>query len=305
MGTPDFAVPSLNALLEAGEKVAAVYTQPDRPKGRGQKLTYSPIKEKALSHDLVVFQPPSFKERKAVDQLAELKPDVLIVVAYGLILPRTVLDLPAWGAINVHASLLPRYRGAAPIQWAVINGETETGITTMRLDSGMDTGDMLLRETEPIQDNDTALSLHDRLAGKGAQLLLHTLEFLRQGTLESIPQDHSLATYAPPLKKEQGEIPWGRSVKEIDCLVRGMTPWPRAYTFFKGKRLIVHQAVPDPSEREGIPGTIFSLENGLIRVHTGQGVLAISEVQLEGHKRMSAAELIRGFSFQVGERLGR
>ena len=305
MGTPDFAVPSLQALLDAGEEVLAVYTQPDRPKGRGQKLAYSPVREKALAHHLPVFQPPSFKETGAVDRLAALKADLLIVVAYGLILPKAVLNLPTWGAVNVHASLLPKYRGAAPIQWAVINREKETGITTMRLDPGMDTGDMLLQETEPIRETDTAQSLHDRLAGKGAQLLRRTLERLREGRLLPQPQDHSLATYAPPLKKEAGEISWGGTAEEIDGRIRGMTPWPRAFTFLKGKRLIIHRAVLDSSEIQGRPGTIYSLEKDRIRVHTGQGLLALLEVQQEGHKKMSAADLVRGLSLPVGERLGR
>jgi methionyl-tRNA formyltransferase len=305
MGTPDFAVPSLSALLQAGEEVLAVYTQPDRPKGRGQKPAYSPIKEKALFYNLPIFQPASFKETGALDQLAEHHADLLIVVAYGLILPPTVLDLPSWGAINLHGSLLPKYRGAAPIQWAVINGEKETGLTTMRLDPGMDTGDMLLQEREVILETDTARSLHDRLAEKGGRLLLQTLQHLRQGTLHPVPQDHALATYAPPLKKEQGEISWDLSAREIDCRVRGLTPWPRAFTFLKGKRLILHQAVPEAAEIKGPPGMIYSLDKGLIRVHTGQGLLTLAEVQLEGHKRISAGDLVRGISLQVGERLGR
>jgi methionyl-tRNA formyltransferase len=202
MGTPDFAVPTLRSLLNAGEEVVAVYTQPDRPKGRGRKLTPSPIKELATAHNLSLFQPQTFKESSAVNFLAELKPDLLIVVAYGLILPPSVLSMPSWGAVNIHASLLPKYRGAAPIQWALINGEKQTGVTTMRLDSGMDTGDILLQEAEPILDEDTSETLHDRLSVLGADLLLKTLGVLRQGRLMPQPQDAAQATNAPPLKKE-------------------------------------------------------------------------------------------------------
>lgn len=305
MGTPDFAVPCLKALMEADEQVVSVYTQPDRPKGRGRKMTPPPVKEWALLHHLPVFQPARIREAEVIAQLAEQKPDLLIVVAYGLILPQTVLDIPAWGAINVHASLLPKYRGAAPIQWALINGEKESGITTMKLDAGMDTGDILLQETEEIQASDTGQSLHDRLSHLGGKVLLQTLAALRQGTLVSRPQDPSRATYAQPLKKEQGEIRWERSALEIDRWIRGLSPWPGAFTFLKGKRIIIHQSIPDPQGSPGTPGTIYSLDSGLIRIHTAQGLLSLTEVQLEGHKRMSASELIRGFSFQVGQRLGR
>lgn len=305
MGTPDFALPSLKALMESGEEVISVYTQPDRPKGRGRKLAHSPIKEAALSFRLPVFQPVSFKESSAVNQLAEQKPDLLIVVAYGLILPQKVLDIPTWGAVNVHASLLPRYRGAAPIQRAIINGEKETGVTTMSLNAGMDTGDILLMESAPILETDTAQSLHDRLSVLGGRLLLQTLEQLRQGTLLPQPQDASKASYAPPLKKGEGEIRWDLSAVKIDRLVRGLTPWPGAFTFLKGKRLIIHKAGPESLKITGAPGTVISLEGDGIRIQTGQGLLTIFEAQLEGHRRMSSEELLRGVSIKVGDRLGR
>jgi methionyl-tRNA formyltransferase len=305
MGTPDFALPSLKTLFEAGEEVVSVYTQPDRPKGRGRKLTPSPIKEWALAHNLPIFQPPSFKEDEARSRLAEDKPDLLIVVAYGLILPPAVLSIPAWGAVNVHASFLPHYRGAAPIQWAIINGESETGVTTMRLDAGMDTGDILLQARSPIEATDSSQDLHDRLSVLGGTLLIKTLDALRQGTLMPQPQDQSKASYAPPLKKEQGEIRWDLSAPVIDCWIRGLTPWPGAFTFLKEKRLIIHQAVPDPASSHGRPGSVVSLEGGQIGVATGQGLLAIKELQLEGHRRMPALELVRGASLKVGARLGR
>jgi methionyl-tRNA formyltransferase len=305
MGTPDFALPSLKALMESGEEVIAVYTQPDRPKGRGRKLPPSPIKEAALSFHLPVFQPVSFKESSAIDQLAEQKPDLLIVVAYGLILPQRALDIPFWGAVNVHASLLPKYRGATPIQRAIINGEKETGVTTMRLDAGMDTGDILLVAPELILETDTAQSLHDRLSVLGGRLLLQTLELLRQGTLIPRPQDPSKASYAPPLKKGEGEIRWNLSALEIDRWIRGVSPWPGAFTFFQGKRLIIHKARPEYPETTGAPGTVISLEQGGIRIQTGQGLLTIFEAQLEGHRRMSSEELLRGVSLNIGDQLGR
>ncbi|MGC1404446.1 MAG: methionyl-tRNA formyltransferase [Thermodesulfobacteriota bacterium] len=305
MGTPDFSLSSLKALMESGEKVISVYTQPDRPKGRGRKLAPSPIKEAALSLHLPVFQPVSFKESSAIDELAEQKPDLLIVVAYGLILPQRVLDIPTWGAVNVHASLLPKYRGAAPIQRAIINGEKETGVTTMRLDAGMDTGDILLMEAEPILETDMAQSLHDRLSVLGGRLLLQTLERLRQGTLLPRPQDPSSVSYAPPLKKGEGEIRWTLSGMEIDRWIRGLSPWPGAFTFLNGKRLIIHKARPDYPEIAGVPGTVNSLKEGGIQIQTGQGILTIFEAQLEGHRRMSSEELLRGVSLKIGDRLGR
>jgi len=305
MGTPDFALPSLKALLEAGEDVVSVYTQPDRPKGRGRKSQPSPVKELALSYNLPVFQPVSLKESFVQEQLTEQKPDFLIVVAYGLILPQTVLDIPTWGAVNVHASLLPKYRGAAPIQWAIISGEKETGITTMRLDAGMDTGDILLQEHELIFETDTAQNLHDRLSELGGRLLLQTLALLRQGTLIPQPQNSSQACNAPPLKKAQGEIRWNLSALEIDRWIRGLSPWPGAFTFWQGKRLIIHWSKPDSIEILGTPGTINSLEKDRIQIQTGEGTLTVFEAQLEGHRRMPSEELLRGFALKAGDRLGR
>jgi methionyl-tRNA formyltransferase len=304
MGTPDFALPSLTALLEAGEEVISIYTQPDRPKGRGRKSASSPVKELALSYHLPVFQPVSLKESFVQDQLAEQRPDLLIVVAYGLILPKTVLNIPTWGAVNVHASLLPKYRGAAPIQWAIISGEKETGITTMRLDAGMDTGDILLQEREPIAETDTGQSLHDRLAEMGGRLLIETLARLRLGTLIPQPQDSSLATYAPPLKKNQGEIQWNLSAEKIDLQIRGLSPWPGAFTFLQGKRILIHRAGLETNDIQGTPGTIHSIKEGTILVHTGRGLLSLGKVQIEGHRSMSSEELLRGFPIKVGDRLG-
>jgi methionyl-tRNA formyltransferase len=305
MGTPEFACPSLKVLLEKGEEVLSVYTQPDRPKGRGKKPFPPPVKALALSRGLPVFQPLSLKDRQVQQELAEQKPDLLVVVAYGLLLPPAVLDIPSWGAVNVHASLLPKYRGAAPIPWALLNGEKETGVTTMRLDAGMDTGDILLQEKEPIGEEDTAQDLHDRLSWKGAHLLLETLRRLRAGDIVPRPQDHSRASYAPPLTKAAGEIPWDLPAEEIERRIRAFTPWPGAYTFFQGRRLLIHRAAKGPEGAKGTPGTVISLTGGRPLVQTGKGLLIVLEAQWEGHKRLAAEALVRGQSFFVGQRLGR
>jgi methionyl-tRNA formyltransferase len=304
MGTPGFARPCLKKLLDHNERVLAVFTQPDRPKGRGQRLAHSPIKEIALAYGLPLVQPKSFKDPVVRESLSAYRPDLLIVVAYGLILPQAVLDIPAWGSINVHASLLPKFRGAAPIQWALISGEKETGITTMRLDAGLDTGDLLLQETTPISPTDTAQTLHDRLADLGADLLVKTLQSLRSGTLEARPQNPKQASYAPPLKKSQGRIDWRLSAPELDFLIRGLTPWPGAFTFLQGKRLIIHRAQPLEGKASGEPGTIGSFQNTQIQVLTGQGTLSLLEVQLEGHRRLNSQDFLIGFPLRVGEKLG-
>jgi methionyl-tRNA formyltransferase len=238
------------------------------------------------------------------ESLSAYRPDLLIVVAYGLILPQAVLNIPTWGSINVHASLLPKFRGAAPIQWALISGEKETGITTMRLDAGLDTGDLLLQETIPISTTDTAQTLHDRLADLGADLLIKTLHSLRAGTLPAQPQDPELASYAPPLKKSQGQIDWRLPAQALDFLVRGLTPWPRAFTLLQGKRLIIHRAQPLEGRASGEPGTIGSVENAQIQVLTGQGTLSLLEVQLEGHRRLTSQDFLMGFPLRAGEKLG-
>lgn len=304
MGTPDFAVPSLKKLQDAHEQVLAVFTQPDRPKGRGQQVSYSPVKEAALVNTAPIFQPQTLKDPEIQQVLSALKPDVLIVVAYGLLLPQAVLDIPSWGAINVHASLLPKYRGAAPIQWAIISGENETGVTTMRLDAGLDTGDILRQRSTPIRSEDTSQTLHDLLGGLGAELLVDTLQSLRNGTLTPYRQDSDKASYAPSLKKGQGRLHWRLSAQELDCWIRGLTPWPRAFTFVRGKRLIIHQARPVDYFVPGEPGTIVSLDEFAIRVRTGRGCLELLEVQMEGHRRMNSREFLKGFPLSPGEPLG-
>jgi methionyl-tRNA formyltransferase len=304
MGTPGFAVPSLKKLVENNERVMAVFTQPDRPKGRGRRLALSPVKEAALAYGLPIEQPKSLRGPAVWENLSAYGPDVLIVVAYGLILPQAVLDIPTWGSINVHASLLPKYRGAAPIQWALISGEKETGVTTMRLDAGLDTGDLLLQETTPIAATDTAQTVHDRLGELGADLLVKTLASLRAGTLEARPQDPERISYAPPLEKSQGQINWRLPAPELDFLIRGVTPWPSAFTFLQGKRLIIHRAQPLEGKAFGEPGAIGSFENGQIQVLTGRGTLSLLEVQLEGHRRLTSQDFLIGFPLRAGEKLG-
>jgi methionyl-tRNA formyltransferase len=304
MGTPDFAVPALKKLLQAGEQVLAVLTQPDRRKGRGRAPAFSPVKEAARHYNLPVLQPQTLLDPEVRKTLSALGPDVFIVVAYGSLLPQAVLDIPSWGAINIHASLLPRFRGAAPIQWAVISGEAETGVTTMRLDAGLDTGDILLQRSTPIGPQDTSQTLHDRLGVLGADLLVETLQALRRGTLRPVRQDPEQATYAPPLKKEQGRLDWSLTARELDCRVRGLTPWPRAFTFLRGKRLIVHRARPVAVSAPGAPGMITTLDDPAIRILTGRGSLELLEVQLEGHRRLSSREFLKGLPLAPGERLG-
>jgi len=237
MGTPDFAVPPLKRLSEDGHRLLAVVTQPDRPRGRGRKLQPTPVKQAAAALGLPVLQPPSVRESGFIDKIRDLAPDWIIVAAFGQILPRTLLELPVYGCINIHASLLPRYRGPAPIQRAIINGETRTGVTTMLMDAGLDTGDILLKKEVPIYPGTTAGELHDRLAAAGADLLSLTLELWSENRITPVPQNHEEATYAPMLKKSDGHVDWGKRAEQIDCLVRGMTPWPGAFTFLGDRRI--------------------------------------------------------------------
>ncbi|MCX8129006.1 MAG: methionyl-tRNA formyltransferase [Clostridia bacterium] len=305
MGTPEFAVPSLEMLVNEGYEVVAVVTQPDKPKGRGNKLAAPPTKEYALKNNIKVFQPVKVKTPEFAKELEDLKPDLLVTVAYGRILPQNVLDIPPLGCINVHGSLLPKYRGAAPIQWSIINGENVTGITTMYTDIGMDTGDMLLKSGIKITDDMTAGELHDKLSVIGAQVLRDTLKKLEDGTLERIPQINEEATYAPMMQKETGLINWTKSSKEIHNLVRGTNPWPGAYTFFGGERVRVWKTeVSDDSTAGQKPGTIQEVgKNGLI-VFTGRGLIKILEIQLDSGKRMKVGDYIRGHKLDLGEVLG-
>lgn len=300
MGTPDFAVPSLQALIDAGHDVCAVYTQPDKPQGRKQILTAPPVKTLALEHDIPVFQPNTLKNEDEQARLRELAPEVIIVVAYGKLLPKAVLDIPPHGCINVHGSLLPRWRGAAPIQWAVIAGDEMAGVTTMQMAEGLDTGDMLLTYETKVGETETAGELFDRLAQSGAELLIQTLVKLDEITPR--PQDDAQSCYAHMLDKQMAVIDWSKSAHEIDCLIRGLNPWPIALTTLSGERLKVFAA--EKAAGNGEPGTVLEAapKKGLT-VACGEGALKLTEIQLVGGKRMKATDFLRGHAIEVGTKL--
>ncbi|MBT8357613.1 MAG: methionyl-tRNA formyltransferase, partial [Deltaproteobacteria bacterium] len=277
MGTPDFAVPSLEALSKNGHHDLVVVTQPDRPTGRGLKINPPPVKKAAQRFGYDVIQPVSAKNKDFLDTISELKPDMLVVVAYGHILSKNILAIPKKGAINLHASLLPKYRGPAPIHWAIINQEKETGVTTMLLDEGMDTGNILLSAKEKITAVDTSATLHDRLAVLGAELIIKTLKSLENNDFNPIAQDHAKATYAPFLKKGDGRIVWGKSAEQIDCFIRGVTPWPGAFTFCDNKRLKIFSAEPLPGKVNEAPGTVIKAFPDELRIATGKGALSVIE----------------------------
>ncbi len=301
LGTPDFAVPSLRALVEAGHRVSAVYTQPDRPAGRGQKLAASPVKEAALALGIPVEQPRKVREAAVVEQLREARPDAMVVVGYGQIIPQSILDIPPAGIINVHGSLLPKYRGAAPIQWAVANGETETGVTTMRIDAGLDTGNMLLKASCPIDADETALVLWQRLATMGAQLLVETLTALEAGTLLPEPQDHSAASYAPILKKEDGLIRWGEPASVVYNRYRGFQPWPGAWTYFRGARFQIKE-MRLAGDCHLQAASLFAQEKRLFAACGDGHAVELLRVQLEGKAAVSAESFLNGAKLQSGER---
>lgn len=311
MGTPDFAVGTLKALLDSKYTVKAVFTQPDKPKGRGKAMQMTPVKEVALEAGIPVYQPKRIREPENLELLKSCQPDVIVVVAFGQIIPEEILKLPKHGCINVHASLLPDYRGAAPIQWAVINGEKESGVTTMRMDAGLDTGDMILQEIIPLAPKETGGSLFDKLSQTGAKLLIRTLEALENGTaqFEKQPKD-SPTPYAAMLKKEMGRIEWKKDAVSIECLIRGLNPWPSAYTTYQGKTLKIWAAdveeavdVTGTADR-ALPGTIVEVTKKTLKVQTGNGLLSIKELQMEGKKRMETDAFLRGCSLIEGEKLG-
>jgi methionyl-tRNA formyltransferase len=300
LGTPRFAVPSLEALVAAGHQVLTVVTQPDRPSGRGQHAAAPPVKQAAVGLGLPVYQPERVRRPEAVECLRALAPDAMVVVGYGQIIPQSVIDIAPLGIINVHGSLLPEYRGAGPVQWAIVNGETRTGVTTMRIDAGLDTGDMLLKAETEIGPEETAVELAGRLAGIGAALLVRTMEGLAAGTIAPEKQDGSRATYAPLLKKEDGLIDWNRPAAAIHNRVRGLQPWPGAYTGFRGQTLHIWRA--RVLETGGAPGRLVSLKPPA--VGCGEGALELVEVQLEGRKRMSGADFANGQRPAQNEELG-
>ncbi len=307
MGTPDFAVPSLEMLVKEGYEVVAVITQPDKPKGRGNKMTAPPVKEFALKHQIKVLQPEKIKTPEFIDQIRAFKPDLLITAAYGKILTKELLEVPVYGCINVHGSLLPAYRGAAPINWAVIKGEKKTGITTMYTDVGVDTGDMLLKKELEIGSDMTVGELHDKMSVLGAEVLMETLTALINGTLQRIPQEDSQSSYAPMMNKELGHIDWNKSALEIHNLVRGTDPWPGAYTFLLGNRMRVWKTslVPGKSDTEIDNGKILKVDDEGILVKCPDGNLMIKEVQFDSSKRMSVGDYIRGHEINAGETLGK
>lgn len=302
MGTPDFAVPPLRALTEAGYEVAAVVTQPDKPKGRGKTLLPTPVKEEALMHEIPVYQPQKVKNNpEFMDTLKEIAPDIIIVAAFGQLIPKEILELPKFGCINIHASLLPKYRGAAPIQQAVIDGEKESGVTIMQMAEGLDTGDMISKIVIPLSQEETGGSLFGKLAQAGAELLIKTLPSIEQGTAEYEKQpEESPTPYAAMITKQMGLMDFNRQACELERLVRGLNPWPSAYTFINGKTLKVWKCKVSMEETEAVPGTVFLTDKEGIHVACGQGVLILTEVQLEGKKRMEAEAFLRGYHIENG-----
>ena len=311
-GTPEFAAASLQAILDSKTEnqydVIGVYTQPDRPAGRGQKLVQSPVKQLALANDIPVYQPLNFKQDEDKQQLADLQADIMIVAAYGIILPKVVLDTPKLGCINVHASLLPRWRGAAPIHRSLMAGDSETGITIMQMDVGLDTGDMLLKAECDIKPSDTSATLHDRLALLGGSTLIEALEKLKAGTLVAEKQDESLTCYAAKLTKQEGEINWASSAELIERQVRGLSPWPVAYTNSQAGVMKIHAAhIASVSDEASTPGDILVVSKDGIIVATGQGSLLVSEIQFAGGKRMKVQDALNGkhkAALEIGQRLG-
>ena len=302
MGTPDFAVPPLHALIEAGYEVAAVVTQPDKPKGRGKTLLPTPVKEEALMHEIPVYQPQRVRKNpEFLETLKEIDPDIIIVAAFGQIIPKEILELPKFGCINIHASLLPKYRGAAPIQQAVIDGEKESGVTIMQMGEGLDTGDMISKIIIPLAQDETGGSLFGKLAQAGAELLIKTLPSIEQGTAEREKQpEESPTPYAAMITKQMGLMNFSKPAEELERLVRGMNPWPSAYTFINGKTLKVWKCKVSGEQTDAIPGTVFLTDKEGIHVACEKGTLILTEVQLEGKKRMDTEAFLRGYNIEKG-----
>ena len=312
MGTPDFAAGTLQALIDSEKyQVQAVFSQPDKAKGRGKALQMTPVKETALRAGIPVYQPAKVRDPECLEILKKLQPDVIVVVAYGQIIPKEILELPLGGCINVHASLLPKYRGAAPIQWAVINGDEESGVTTMRMDTGLDTGDMIMKETLRLAPDETGGSLFDKLSAVGASLLIRTLDAIDEGTAqyEKQPQE-SPTEYAAMLTKKDGMVDWTKSAVQIERLIRGLNPWPSAYTKYRGKTLKLWAAevvLSDPAaemSQESTPGTAVEVTKSTLKIQTGDGLLSVLELQPEGKKRMPIDAFLRGYPVVQGEQFG-
>ena len=305
MGTPDFAVPTLEMLIAEGHTVSAVVTQPDKPKGRGKKQSMPPVKEVALAHDLPVLQPERIKGDEAFfEHIQSLNPDVIVVVAFGQILPESILNIPKYGCINIHGSLLPKYRGAAPIQWAILNEEKVTGVTIMYMDKGMDTGDMLLKKEMLIEADDTYESLHDKMKIVGADALKEAFPMIIAGGKEREKQNADEATYASMIQKSLGEINWQETTSHIDAKIRGLNPWPGGYTYYKGEVMKVWKAIPSDTMYQGEEGTLLEVNKDGILVKTSDGCLLIQEIQMPNKKRMPVSEYIKGNTLEEGTVLG-
>lgn len=304
MGTPDFSTGVLESIIEAGHEVTAVVTQPDKPKGRGHEMQFTPVKETALKHGLTVLQPKRVKAPEVIEELEKIPADIIVVVAFGQIIPKSILEMKKFGCINVHASLLPAYRGAAPIQWAVVDGLKETGVTIMQMDEGLDTGDMLTKVVVPLDEKETGGSLFDKLSIAGAKLCVKTMELIEKGEVTPEKQGETTTEYAKMITKDLGRIDFSKSAIEIERLIRGFNPWPSAYTKLGGKTLKIWAADVLEEEYEGAAGEIIKVSKNEIYVKTGKGTLSLKEIQLEGKKRMTADAFLRGYQLESGMLLG-
>lgn len=315
MGTPDFAVGALEAIIQAGHQVAAVVTQPDKPKGRGKEMQMTPVKTCAVAHDIPVFQPVKIRESGAVEVLRGYEADIFVVAAFGQILSEEILSMPKYGCVNIHASLLPKYRGAAPIQWAVINGEKVTGVTIMQMDKGIDTGDMLMKAEVAIDARETGDSLHDKLAQAGARLIVEALPKIENGEITPVKQNGEESSYAKMLQKSMSRIDWSKDAAKLDCLIRGLISWPGAVTACRGRNLKIWEeevAAEDAVDakhsaehyKDAEPGTVVHVEKDAFYVQTGRGILKITAVQPEGKKRMCVKDFLLGYPVKAGEKLG-
>lgn len=317
MGTPDFAVGALEAIIEAGHRVVAVVTQPDKPKGRGKEIQMTPVKECAVAHGIPVFQPVKVKDAEAVDTLRGYDADIFVVAAFGQILSEEILTMPKYGCVNIHASLLPKYRGSAPIQWAIINGENVSGVTIMQMDKGIDTGDMLMKAEVAIEPGETGDSLHDKLAKAGAKLIVEALPKIESGDITPVKQNDEESCYAKMLQKSMSRIDWQQSAESLDCLIRGLISWPGASTVYRGKTLkiwkeqvVVQEELRDKEKTSHIdaegsePGTVVLVKKDAFYVQTGDEYLKILEVQPEGKKRMAVRDFLLGYQIKAGEKLG-
>jgi len=304
MGTPEFAAHIMEAIVNAGHQVALAVTQCDKPRGRGKQVQSAPVKERAVALGIPVYQPEKIKKEECIKELKKYEPELIVVAAYGQILPESILTMAKYGCVNVHASLLPKYRGAAPIQWAIIDGEQKTGVTTMKMDAGVDTGDMIDKAEVPITEEDTAQTLHDKLMHAGASLILETIKKLERGTAVFTKQEEGSSTYAKMLKKEMGNIDFSMPAEKIERLVRGLNPWPSAYTSYQGRTLKIWKAFVKEGEAEGEFGEIVEVAKDSFSVKTGKNLLCVAELQMEGKKRMDTRAFLLGVRLKKGERLG-